>query len=102
MLSIPFAIKPVSERRGSVDSCVIFQTWNDSEAELVRGILESYGIPCRISSDIPHQVVPLTVNGLGEIRLEIPSEAAEEARRILQEHLSAGATGSLDSTPDDH
>ena len=85
-----------------MDSCVICQTWNDSEAELVRGILESYGIPCRIRSDIPHQVYPFTVDGLGEIRLEIPAEAAEEARRILQEHLSAGASGSLESFPDDH
>lgn len=83
-------------------SCVIFQTWNDSEAELVRGILESYGIPCRIRSSISHQVYPFTMDGLGEIRLEIPSEAAEEARRIIEEHLSAGASGSLDSSPDDH
>jgi putative signal transducing protein len=85
-----------------LDSCVIFQTWNDSEAELVRGILESYGIPCRIRSSISHQVYPFTMDGLGEIRLEIPSEAAEEARRILQEHLSAGASGSPDSSQVDH
>ena len=71
-------------------SCVIFQTWNDTEAELVRGILESYGIPCHLSSEIPHSVVPLTVNGLGEIRLAVPSEAAEEARRILEDHRGAG------------
>ena len=83
-------------------SCVIFQTWNDSEAELVRGILESYGIPCRIRSKISHQVYPFTMDGLGEIRLEIPSEAEEEARRIIQEHLTAGAAENPDSFPDDH
>ena len=93
---------PWRPRGGLLESCVIFQTWNDSEAELVRGILESYGIPCRISSDIPHQVVPLTVDGLGEIRLEIPPEAAEEARRILQDYLSAGASMRPESSPDDH
>ena len=85
-----------------MDSCVIFKTWNDSEAELVRGILESYGIPCRIRSNISHQVYPFTMDGLGEIRLEIPSEAEEEARHILQDHLNAGASGSLDSSADDH
>ena len=89
-------------REEFLGSCVIFQTWNDSEAELVRGILESYGIPCRIRSSISHQVYPFTMDGLGEIRLEIPSEAAEEARRIIEEHLSAGASGNLDSSPDDH
>ena len=76
-----------------MESCVIFQTWNDTEAELVRGILESYGIPCRLSSEIPHTVVPLTVDGLGEIRVAVPSEAVGEARRILQEHLNAGTSG---------
>jgi putative signal transducing protein len=98
----PIASTAVSVKGVVLDCCVIFQTWNDSEAELVRGIMESYGIPCRIRSDIPHQVVPLTVDGLGEIRLEIPSEAAEEARRILQDHLSAGVSQRLDSSPDDH
>jgi len=77
-----------------LDSTVIFQTWSDSEAELVRGILESHGIPCRASSDIPHHLVPLTVDGLGEIRLRVPLEAAEEARLILQDYLSAGSTNS--------
>ena len=85
-----------------MDSCIIFQTWNDSEAELVRGILESYGIPCRIRSKIAHQVYPFTMDGLGEIRLETPLEAEEEARRILQELHSAGAAGNPDSSPDDH
>ena len=70
---------------------VIFRTWSDAEAELLRGLLESYGIPCRITSDITHSVYPLTVDGLGEIRLSVPSEAAEEARRILNEHQASGS-----------
>jgi putative signal transducing protein len=78
-----------------MDSRVIFQTWSDTEAALVRGILESHGIPCSINSEIPHSVVPLTVDGLGEIRLSVPLEAVDEARQILQEHLEAGTAGNL-------
>jgi putative signal transducing protein len=74
-----------------VEPEVIFRTWSDAEAELLRGLLESYGIPCRITSDITHSVYPLTVDGLGEIRLSVPSEAAEEARRILKEHQCSGS-----------
>jgi hypothetical protein len=69
---------------------IIFRTWDDSEAELIRGLLESYGIPCSVISDITHAVVPLTVDGLGEIRLSVPEEAAEEAEGILREHQNAG------------
>ena len=78
-----------------MDSLVIFHTWSDAEAALVRGILESHGIPCSINSEIPHSVVPLTVDGLGEIRLAVPMDAVDEARRILQEHLEAGTAGNV-------
>jgi hypothetical protein len=85
-----------------LESSVIFQTWNDSEAELVRGILESHGIPCSVSSDITHHLVPLTVDGLGEIRLAVPQEAAEEALRIIQDYLSAGSANGPRLHPIDH
>ena len=78
-----------------MESKVIFRTWDDTEAELIRGLLESYGIPCSVISDITHSVVPLTVDGLGEIRLSVPGEAAEEAERILREHRADGPAGAL-------
>jgi hypothetical protein len=74
---------------------VIMRTWDDTEAELIRGLLESYGIPCIVISDITHSVLPLTVNGLGEIRLSVPEEVAEEAERILAEHRAAGPASAL-------
>jgi hypothetical protein len=78
-------------------SRVILKTWDDTEAELVRGLLESYGIPCSVISDITHSVVPLTVDGLGEIRLSVPEEAVEEAERILSEHRAAGPEEALEA-----
>ena len=79
-----------------MDSKIIRRTWSDTEAELIRGLLESYGIPCSVISDITHSVVPLSVDGLGEIRLSVPEEAAEEAEQILREHLNAGPEGALE------
>lgn len=67
---------------------MILRTWDDSEAELVRALLESYGIPCWVSSQITHAVYPLTVDGLGEIRVSVPTEASEEALRLLEDHRS--------------
>ena len=84
---------------------MIFHSWDDNEAEfsgtgfsgtaqeLVRGLLESYGIPCQVSSQITHTLYPLTVEGLGEIRLSVPTEAVEEARQILEEHRTTGTLG---------
>lgn len=76
-----------------MSSVVLLRTTDDSEAELVRTLLESYGIPCSISSDIPHSVYPLTVDGLGEIRISVPEEALEEAKTILEEHQKSGDEG---------
>ncbi|HEU5179683.1 MAG TPA: DUF2007 domain-containing protein [Candidatus Polarisedimenticolia bacterium] len=82
--------------RCPLSSHVIFRSWSDSEAELVRGLLESYGIPCQVISHITHSVVPLTVDGLGEIRLSVPDEAADEAREILEAHQLSGVPRNLE------
>jgi hypothetical protein len=74
-----------------VDSRIILRTWSDAEAELIRGLLESYGIPCHVTSDITHAVYPLSVDGLGEIRLSVPAGAFEEAERILAEHRASAS-----------
>jgi len=58
----------------------------DSEASVIKSLLESYGIPCHAASEIPHSLYPLTVDGLGEIRVYVPAPLAHEALRILSEH----------------
>ena len=65
---------------------IVAVTWMDSEATVIKSLLESYEIPCHYSSEIPHALYPLTVDGLGEIKIYVPSTLADEARRILSEH----------------
>ena len=69
---------------------LLVRTWSDGEAMLVRQLLQSYGIPCQVVSDVPHTVLPLSVDGLGEIRILVPEARAEEARRVLADHLRNG------------
>ncbi len=80
-----------------MQSKVIFRTWDDTEAELIRGLLESYGIPCSVISDITHSVYPFTMDGLGEIRLSVAEDVAEEAERILREHRADGPAGASEA-----
>ncbi|MCZ6650727.1 MAG: DUF2007 domain-containing protein [Acidobacteria bacterium] len=61
----------------------LLSIWNDSEAEIIRELLASHGIECSVSSQVPHSVMPLTVDGLGEIRVHVPAPLLEEARRIV-------------------
>ena len=69
---------------------LLVRTWSDGEALLVRQLLQSYGIPCQVVSDVPHTVLPLSVDGLGEIRILVPEARADEAHRVLADHLRNG------------
>ena len=68
----------------------LLRLWDDGEAELVRSLLETYSIPCRISSQIQHSIWPISVDGLGEIRILVPPDRLEEAKEILAEHRRQG------------
>ena len=67
----------------SGDLTVVFRTQSDIEANVVKGLLETHGIPSLLASDVPHTVFPLTVNGLGEVRVSVRRDQAEEAGRLI-------------------
>ena len=65
---------------------VIFRTQSDVEAKVVRGLLETHGIQTLLASDVPHSVFPLTIDGLGEVRLSVRSDEAEAAERLIADY----------------
>ena len=77
------------------DLVTIFRTHSDVEASIVRGLLEANGVFSIVSSPVTHAVFPLTVNELGEVRIAVHPEEAEEARRIIDSHRTELNTGQL-------
>jgi hypothetical protein len=56
---------------------------------VVKGLLESEGIPCLLRSRLVHSLHPFTVGDQGEVIVLVP--AAEESRaRILLARISPG------------
>jgi hypothetical protein len=53
------------------------------EAQIMKGRLESEGIPVLLSYESAGLVYGLTVDGLGEVKIMVPKHLAEEAREIL-------------------
>lgn len=78
------------EADSALPNRLLVRTWSDGEALLVRQLLASYGIPCQVVSDVPHTVLPLSVDGLGEIRILVPASRFLEARSLLADHLRQG------------
>ncbi|HTL02026.1 MAG TPA: DUF2007 domain-containing protein, partial [Vicinamibacterales bacterium] len=62
---------------------VVFRGASEIEARVVRGLLETHGIPSLLSSDVPRSIFPLAVDGLGDVRVAVRPEDAEEAQRII-------------------
>jgi ribonuclease III len=80
------------------DLVVIFRTHSDIEARIVRGLLESHGVMSVVSSDVPHAIFPLSIDGLSEVRIAVHPDEAEDARRIIDAHrteLKSGKNGQV-------
>ena len=54
------------------------------EAQVIKGRLESEGIPVLLSYESAGVVYGITVDGLGEVKVMVPQRLAEEARQILE------------------
>lgn len=65
---------------------VIFRTQSDIEASVVQGLLETHGIRSLLASDVPHTVFPLTIDGLGEVRISVRADDAETATRLIADY----------------
>lgn len=78
-----------SETEGEA-TALLMQVWSDGEADIVQRLLETYGIPCQVVSSISHRLFPLSVDGLGEVRLLVPKDRLAEAEVIVAEHRRQG------------
>ncbi|HKB14296.1 MAG TPA: ribonuclease III [Vicinamibacterales bacterium] len=77
------------------DLVVIFRTHSDIEARIVRGLLESHGVLSMVSSDVPHAIFPLSMDGLTEVRIAVHPEEAEDAQRIIDAHRTELKNGQV-------
>jgi hypothetical protein len=53
------------------------------EAQIIKGRLESEGIPVLLSYESAGLVYGITIDGLGEVKVMVPRDLVEEAKEIL-------------------
>lgn len=68
----------------------VHQCWNDSEAEVVIALLRAHGIEARANSEVPHAILPIIADGLGEVAVLVREEDRETAEQLLAEEGLAG------------
>jgi hypothetical protein len=65
------------------EQLVTIRTANYLEAQIIKGRLESEGIPVLLSYESAGLVYGITIDGLGEVKIMVPRNLEEEAREIL-------------------
>ena len=66
------------------DFVTIFTTRSPVEADVVRGLLEANGLMPVVSS-ATRSILPFSIGELGEVRINVHSDEADEARRIIDQ-----------------
>ncbi len=69
---------------------IVYRAAGMAEAEIVKGFLESEGIPVDLDYESAGKIYGLTVDGLGEVRILVPADWADEAREALARHPKKG------------
>ena len=60
--------------------------YGELKAHVLKTHLESEGISVFLQYESLGKMTPLLTDGLGEIKIKVPAEFAEEARQILQQY----------------
>ena len=75
----------------------VFDTMEESEAMVVRGLLESAGIEAIIiNRDAPQDILP----GVGGVVVRVSPDRAEEARKLIEDYRNDAAGGDTDEADD--
>jgi hypothetical protein len=56
-----------------------------NQGEMIRGKLEVSGIEAKLEQEAVGKVLGLTTNGLGEVKVYVPKDKIEEAKKVLEE-----------------
>ena len=62
----------------------VYRAAGEMEAQVIRGLMESNGIPCLLKSNAAFSVHMFAVDGMGEVRVMVWDSMAEKAKRLIE------------------
>ena len=62
----------------------VYKAAGELEAQVIKGLLESYGIACLLKSNASPSVHMFAVDGMGEVRVMVWEPAADKARELIK------------------
>ncbi|HEX9116102.1 MAG TPA: DUF2007 domain-containing protein [Anaerolineae bacterium] len=70
---------------GELDFVTVYHAPGMLHAQVVKGRLESAGVPVYLKYEAIGQVIGLTVDGLGLVQVQVPADWVKRAEEILAE-----------------
>jgi hypothetical protein len=67
----------------------VYKATNQMEAQVIRGLLESYGIPSFLKSHAAPSVHMFTIDGMGEVKIMVMSSMADRAKELIMSDKDA-------------
>jgi hypothetical protein len=61
----------------------VYRAVGEAEAQIIKGLLESNGIPCLLKSNAAPSVHVFAVDGMGEVKVMVRESKAEQASRLI-------------------
>ena len=62
----------------------VYKAPNEMEAQVIKGLLESYGVPCFLKSHAAPSVHQFTVDGMGEVKIMVLDSMVDRARELIK------------------
>jgi hypothetical protein len=62
----------------------VYKAANEMEAQVIKGLLESYEVRCFLKSNAAPSVHMFTVDGMGEVRVMVLDSMADRARKLIK------------------
>ena len=61
----------------------VYDARNEMEAQVIKSLLESYGVPCFFKSNAAPSVHMFTMDGMGEVKVMVMESMAARARELI-------------------
>ncbi|MFC1870448.1 putative signal transducing protein [Chloroflexota bacterium] len=62
----------------------VYRAVGEMEAQVIKGLLESYAVPCLLKSVAAPSVHPIAVDGMGEVKIMVWEQNEAEAKRLIR------------------
>ncbi len=67
----------------------VYRAAGEIEAQVIKNLLESYGVPCLLKSEAAPSVHTFAIDGMGEVRVMVWEGVVEKAKRLVKEENDA-------------